>query len=154
MTGVDESAFGKLLSGINRAYAQGDPTYLDKGPEAANVEFLQNVFRRLLEGPPADLAACLTDDVEFEWIGLPAWNIHVRGRDEVLAAIHRNFSSVSKQEPVIRNLVAQGDEIAMWIEEEGTLREGGASYHLHAVQWFTFRGGKIARIREVIGSSK
>ena len=152
MTNVEEAAFGRLLAGITRAYAQSDVEYLKKEAETANVDTLRRMFGFVLEGKIEEFAALLTEDIEFELTGLPAWNGRAMGREAVIAAIGRNFATVANQEPVIRSLVAQGEEIALFIEERGTVRATQEAYHLYAVQWFTFRGGKIARIREVVGA--
>jgi len=152
MTSVEEAAFGRLLAGITRAYAQSDVDYLTKEAETANVDTLRRMFGFLLEGKVDDFAALLTDDIEFELAGVPAWNGRSMGREAVIAAITRNFATVANQQPVIRSLVAQGEEIALFLEERGAFRETSESYHIYAVQWFTFRGGNVSRIREVVGA--
>lgn len=150
MTSVHETAFGRLIDGIHRAFARGDDRYLEKSTEAANVALLRQAYIHLLEDRPEDFAACLANDVTFEIRGLPVWNCQVNGRAETLAAITRNFSTIAEQSPEMLDLVAQGEMVCLMIEERGRLHNAAEPYHLLASQWFTFRDGKIASIREFI----
>ena len=152
MTAVESNHFGPLLAGITRAFADGDQMYLAKAEETTNVELLRIVFSHLLEGRPAEFSACLAEDVVFEVAGFPIWSGLARGREAVMAAVKRNFSMLDAQIPEVKQLVAQGNQVVLLLEERGRFAGTGGAYHFNVAQWFTFHEGKIARIHEIIGS--
>jgi ketosteroid isomerase-like protein len=60
---------------------------------------------------------------------------------------------VEEQQPEILAVVAQGAVVVVTARERGRYRATGRSYDLHWVQLFTFRQGKVVRVREVFDSA-
>jgi ketosteroid isomerase-like protein len=77
-----------------------------------------------------------------------------RGRDAVVAATRTNFARLDGQKPEIIDMIAQGDKIAVLLRESGVIASTGQAYSVRGVQWFTFVGGKIKRIEEIIANSE
>jgi ketosteroid isomerase-like protein len=75
-----------------------------------------------------------------------------RGREEVLAATRRNFAEVADQKPAVESMISQGDSVAVLLRESGILKSSGQPYSVRGVQWFTFAGGKIKKIDEIVAS--
>lgn len=129
-----------------------DPAIDVKREEAEQFRLLQDAYRHLTQGDFSRFVELLAEDIEFEIVGpaslpfLGKWN----GKDEVVQAIQRNFSKVEQQEPEIKSVVAQGNQIVVIAREEGRYRDSGAAYNIQWVQLFTLRGGKLARILEIV----
>ena len=49
-------------------------------------------------------------------------------------------------------MISAGDSIAVLIHETGVLRSTGQAYRVRGVQWFTFAGGRISKIDQIIAS--
>ena len=94
----------------------------------------------------------VSDDVELNICGFGPVNGTWRGRSEVVAATRKNFAELEHQQPTIEGMISQGDCIAVLVRESGTLKSNGMAYSIRAVQWFTFAGGKISKIEEIVAS--
>jgi hypothetical protein len=59
---------------------------------------------------------------------------------------------LAEQKPEIESMIADGDRIALLLRENGILKSNGQAYSVRGVQWFTFAGGKISKIDEIVAS--
>ncbi len=73
-----------------------------------------------------------------------------QGRSRVVEAARSNFGQISDQRPEIESIASQGENIAVLFRESGALRSEGRAYRVRVVQWFTFSGGKVSRINEIV----
>jgi ketosteroid isomerase-like protein len=135
-----------------RSFEQGDSSVAGKYLEAQNVRTLQELYRTLGTGDYAAFRNWLADDVEMEIASTVNGPFHGRwrGADAVASAVQNNFAQIREMAPTIDEVVAQGESIVVVAREKGTFHSGEA-YDVHWVQWFTFRGGKLVRFREVVG---
>ena len=117
--------------------------------EAEHQNVLHSAYRAVADGRFEEFANFVTEDVELSISGWPPMDGIWRGRQEVVAATRKNFGMVDVQQPQIERVLAQGEMIVVLLKERGTLRADGQAYYLRAVQWFTFRDGKISRIDEI-----
>jgi ketosteroid isomerase-like protein len=141
-----------FIDSMTDHFRAADPVLDAKGYESDRFRALQEHYRALVAGDIDRFVSYLCDDVEFEIIG-PTFVPFVgkwRGKNEVVQAILNNFSMVEQQEPQVQSVVAQGDQIVIVARETGRLRSSGIAYDIHWVQWFTFRNGKVANVRELI----
>lgn len=72
------------------------------------------------------------------------------GAGELRAAIEHNFGSVEDQQPVIANVVVQGNVVVLFGSERGRIRSTGADYHVEFVHRFTFDDGALRNIRIIV----
>lgn len=138
---------------LGPVFQAGDAESGAKPRERSNVEQLQRMIRAIAEGRFRELRDQLDPDVEFEIVApdeVP-WVRHARGADQVAAAIEENFGTVDEQRPEPLALVAQGDTVMVMSRETGRWRESGRPYHVLNAQQFTFRGGRLAGYRSVVG---
>jgi len=144
----------RFIDDLHGAFRAGDPSVDAKETEHANVRLLQEQYRAIARGDFDAAVALYADDVELEILGPPR-NLfvgHWKGRQEVAAALRRNFALVSEQRPEIRALAAQGDTVVLLFRERGRYT-GGLEYDVHCVQWITFRDGKVRKVCELIDSA-
>jgi ketosteroid isomerase-like protein len=137
---------------ISSGFQQNDPNVAAKTTEAARVRTIQVLQHALARGAFEDVLALTTEDFTFEIIGPPQTPFGGRwqGRDEVLAALQRNFSLVAEQLPFVQTVVAQGDCVVIIAREQGQVRATGLPYEVTWVQEYLFRNGKLSSIREII----
>jgi ketosteroid isomerase-like protein len=145
----------QFIDALHPAFHDGDPDAAGKAAEAENVRRLQEQYRALARGDYAGVLAHLADDIELEIVGRPEVPFTGRwqGLDQVRDALQRNFALVEDQRPEVQTLTAQGDTVVVVARERGRLRATGREYDLHWVQLFTFRDGKVVRIREIFDSA-
>jgi ketosteroid isomerase-like protein len=67
----------------------------------------------------------------------------------VLEAARNNFQLLEDQKPEIQTVVAQGDTVVVMAREKGRFAATGKEYESYWVQLFTFKGGKVIRIKEL-----
>lgn len=135
------------------AFRAGDAESDAKPQERRNVDQLQRMIRSIAEGRFDELRDQLDPEVEFEIVApdeVP-WVRHARGAGEVAAAIEENFGTVDEQQPEPLALVAQGDTVMVMSRETGRWRESGRPYRVVNAQQFTFRDGRLAGYRSVVG---
>jgi ketosteroid isomerase-like protein len=143
-----------LIDHLRVAFEQGDSDHHLKAPERANIQSLQGAFRAIASNDQRAFADSLSDEVMLEILGPPEvpflgrW----RGRDEVAAAVWRNFALLEGQKPEIRSVVAQGDTVVVHGRESGRVREGGQEYDFEWVQFYTYRDGRVAVVHEFVAS--
>jgi ketosteroid isomerase-like protein len=140
-----------FIEQLPSAFRKGDPSASTKRPEAENVRLLQEQYRAIGRHDFNAALAYFADDVELEVLGPPDLPIvgHWHGRAEVATALAKNFALLADQEPVIHDLVAQGDSVVLFIRERGRFLPTGRGYDVTFVQMFQFRDGKVFRIREI-----
>ncbi|HLA63580.1 MAG TPA: nuclear transport factor 2 family protein [Rhodothermales bacterium] len=146
MTQFADPAFGSVMM---RAFVGGDADAKAKAAEAANVQTVERLYAAIVEG--TGLSGLCTPDVEFEIVGPPG--VPMAGRHVGLAAVEAaaksNFALLEEQRPVIESVIAQGDEVVVFIQETGRFRPTGRPYKMLAIQHFTVRRGRIVRFREL-----
>jgi ketosteroid isomerase-like protein len=114
---------------------------------------LHAAFDAIIQGNYEAFGQSVTDDVELNIRGFSGMEGTWRGRDEVVAATRKNFAMLAEQKPEIESMIADGDRIAVLLRENGILKSNGQAYSVRGVQWFTFAGGKISRIDEILASA-
>jgi ketosteroid isomerase-like protein len=139
-----------------------DPHYTDKFLEAARPPdpagatdpqaVLHAVYAAVISGDFDALNGSVTDDVALNICGFPPINGTWKGRGEVVAAVRKNYGQLESQQPTIESMISQGDSIAVLMRETGVLRSTGQAYSVRGVQWFTFAGGRISKIDQVVAS--
>jgi ketosteroid isomerase-like protein len=113
---------------------------------------LHAAFDAIIQGNYEVFGESVTDDVELSIRGFSGMEGTWRGRDEVVAAARQNFEMLAEQKPEIESMIADGDRIALLLRENGILKSNGQAYSVRGVQWFTFAGGKISKIDEIVAS--
>jgi ketosteroid isomerase-like protein len=139
-----------------------DPQYTDKflattqpadPTDAADPQaVLHAAYAAVINGDFDALGESMTDDVAVSICGFPPINGAWRGRAEVVAAARKNYGQLESQQPTIEGMISEGDSIAVLVRESGVLRSTGQAYSVRGVQWFTFAGGRISKIDQVIAS--
>ncbi|MGL4551890.1 MAG: nuclear transport factor 2 family protein [Gemmataceae bacterium] len=148
---MNEAAVRKFIDGLWPAFEAGDRAVGGKHAEAANVRRVQDQFRALSQGNAAAFLDALAEDVEFEILGPAAVPFVGRwkGRQPVADAVARNLACLEDQRPEVTAVVAQGDTVVVSVRERGRYRPTGREYDLWAVQFYTFRDGKVVRFRQL-----
>jgi ketosteroid isomerase-like protein len=113
---------------------------------------LHAAFDAIIQGDFEAFGQSLADDVELSIRGLGALDGWWRGRADVVAAARSNFALLAEQKPEIEGIIAEGDRIAVLLRESGIVKSSGQPYSVRGVQWFTFAGGKIRKIDEIVAS--
>jgi ketosteroid isomerase-like protein len=113
---------------------------------------LHAVYSAIIQGDFDGFGESLADDVELNIRGFGPMDGIWRGRNEVVEATRKNFGLVNGQQPEIEGMISEGDSVAVLLRESGVLKSTGQAYSIRAVQWFTFAGGKIKRIDEIVAS--
>lgn len=141
----------QFIDQLEQAFHAGDPKSKAKDDEARNVRALIEQYQAIARGDFAAAIDAWHDEIEFEMIGPPGSLLagRWRGKDEVAAAVARNFSALEDQEAEVVSLVAQGDTIAIFAHERGKVRATGKSYECHWVQIYTFAGDKVKQLRSL-----
>jgi ketosteroid isomerase-like protein len=113
---------------------------------------LHAAFDAIIQGNFEAFSELIANDVELNVSGFGRLDGSWRGRDEVVAATRRNFGLVANQKPEIESMISQGDRVAVLLRESGVFKSSGQAYSVRGVQWFTFAGGKIKKIDEIVAS--
>ena len=113
---------------------------------------LHDVYSAVIRGDFNALRAAVAEDVELIISGFAPFAGSWRGQEEVLKAIQANFANAKDQQPTMEGMVAGGDTVAVMLRETGAVADTGQPYNLRAVQWFTFKSGKIARIDQIVAT--
>lgn len=114
---------------------------------------LHAAYAAVISGDFDALGESMTEDVALNISGFPPINGAWRGRGEVVAAARKNYGQLESQQPAIEGMISEGDSIAVLVRESGVLRSTGQAYSIRGVQWFTFAGGRISKIDQVIAST-
>ncbi len=141
-----------FLDSIDPAFRAGGPDVADEEIHERNVARVQLAFAAVGRGDFDALVDLCRDDVVLDIAGPPSipfvgvW----KGRDEVVAAIRRNFAMLESQRPEIESLSAQGEHVVVILRERGRIVATGADYSVRGAQVFTFEDGKLRRVREIL----
>jgi uncharacterized protein len=145
----------QFIDKLQAAFHEGDENVAEKSKEAENVRRVEEVFRIIANKDFDSLKNFLAEDVTLEIIGSPStpWAGFTQGREKVIEQIRNNFAQIEEQQEEIRTVVAQGDTVIIVGREQGRFRPTGRSYELHWMHQYTFRHGKIVRMRELLDSA-
>jgi ketosteroid isomerase-like protein len=152
MTQAMDSGF---IDTLFEAFHEGDANVASKSEEESNVRRVEEVYRVIARDDFAALGEILADDVVLEIIGPPTspmTGLH-QGRQQVVEVTRNNFAQLEAQRPEIQSVVAQGDTVIVVGREQGRFRPTGRDYKVDWMHQFTFKGGKVARIRELFDSA-
>jgi ketosteroid isomerase-like protein len=138
---MDPEYTGKLLNTMTTAATAG---------LSDHQAILHKVYSAMVEGDFDALGESMTDDVELNICGFGPCSGTWRGRSEVAAATRNNLGLLDSQQPEIENTLRQGDSTVVMLREKGVFKSTGQAYSIRAVQWFTFVGGKISKIDELV----
>jgi hypothetical protein len=142
----------QFLDTVLPAFRRGDMNVDRKLEEAANIGLMQEVYKAIANHNFDALGPLLAEDAVLEIVG-PAGSPMsgvFRGREQVVEAARRNFGMVEEQKPEILSIVAQGDSVIVVGKETGRYRPTGREYEMHWMHEYTFREGKLARVRELL----
>jgi ketosteroid isomerase-like protein len=124
-------------------------------PEAldSNRETLHAVYDAVIRGDFKAFGEFLTDDVELDIRGVGSMDGNWRGREQVVEAARTNFSQLADQKPEIETIISGNNSMAVLFRESGVFKLEGRKYRFRVVQWFTFAGGKVKRIDEIVAGT-
>jgi len=145
----------RFIEDLSSAFFSGDAEVERKTNEATNVEKLQSLYQNVADGDLNSFIHELHEDIDFENFGpeeIPFVN-EAHGPEEVGKALAYNFSLLEDQKPVVNSVIAQGDTVVVFAEEEGKFRETGRDYQMQWVQQFTFKNRKLIKFRQVLDSA-
>jgi ketosteroid isomerase-like protein len=145
----------KFIDQLEQAFHRGDATSAHKAEEVRNVQRLVEQYRSIARGDFAAVLDSWDDEIDYEIHG-PAGSLLVgywHGKNNVAAAVARNFGALQDQEAEVISLVAQGDTIVILARERGKVRATGKPYNCHWVQFFTFADDKLKRFRALIDTT-
>lgn len=144
-----------FFDSLHAAFQEGDINIADKSAEAENVHRIEELYRIITRQDFEALGEMLADDVVLEIVGSSDNPLagQAQGCQQVIETTRRNFALLADQRPEIETVVAQGDTVVVIAREQGRLVATGQSYDLQWVQVFTFKEGKLTRIRELADSA-
>jgi ketosteroid isomerase-like protein len=144
MTQFADPTFSSVLL---QAFAANDAAAHSKAAEASNVRLVERLYEAIVAG--TGLEEVCAESVVFEIVGPPG--VPMAGRHVGLAAMEAaaeaNFALLEEQVPAVRQVVAQGDEVVVFLHEDGRFRSTGRAYSLPAIQHVTVRDGQIVHFR-------
>ncbi len=145
----------QFIDRIQDAFREGDENATGKTLEAENVRIIEEVLRAIARKDFDALRDLLADDVSFEIVGSGGGPMAARadGRERVIEAARGNFAQIEDQRPEILSVVAQGDTVVVVGRERGRFRPTGREYDLYWMHQYGLRGGKVARITELLDSA-
>jgi ketosteroid isomerase-like protein len=120
---------------------------------AANRETLHAIYDAVMRGDFKAFGELVTDDVELDIRGVASMDGNWRGREQVVEVARENFSQLADQKPEIESVISSNNSIAVLFRESGLFKLEGRSYRFRVVQWFTFAGGKVRQIDEIVAST-
>lgn len=144
---------GQVAEMLEPAFAAGDPGSEAKVQERANVERIGQMVHAIARGRFDEFRQHLAYDVVYE-VTAPArvpWVRHALGAEDVTAAVASNFRALREQRTEPLSLVSQGDTVMVMARESGVLADTGEPYEVLLAQQFTFRDGRLAAFRSVVG---
>ena len=149
------SPIQRFIEDLGIAFFSGDTEVERKTVEATNVAKLQALYQNVADGDLNSFIHELHEEVAFENVGpeeIPFIK-EAHGPEEFGKAMAYNFSLLDDQKPVVNSVVAQGDTVVVFADEEGKFRETGRDYQMQWVQQFTFKNRKLIKFRQVLVSA-
>lgn len=151
-------AFDLFLESIEIRFRDGDVDAETKERETAAIESIRamytDVTADLMNYPRGSLQLprlkkWFAPNCIYEWFSpvLPPFVGRRVGREAVYAQVLENFAALEDQRPELTRIIAQGNDVAVFIHETGRLRHGGQNYVVDAVQIFTLEDGLVARFQ-------
>jgi ketosteroid isomerase-like protein len=126
--------------------------------ESRNVQVVKDAYAAFLRGDVQSILASLDQNVEWEGVkGAEGVAPHAglrRGPAQVAQFFQQVGGSIEFHKFEPREFIAQGDQVAVVGEYEGSLKENGTRMKSDWVMVFTIRDGKIARFREWTDSAQ
>jgi hypothetical protein len=153
---MSDNAMVAFINRLPEAFHEGDEKATAKRVETDNVRLLQSVYQAISRGDIQAFMDMLAEDIDLEILGpltvpfLGSW----RGRQQVTEAVRTNFAMVQEQQPELQSVVAQGDTVVAVGRERGRYSETGLEYDVQWVQFHTFRGGMLSRIRQLVADTR
>jgi ketosteroid isomerase-like protein len=144
----------QFIDHVQTGFREGDANIANKLAEAEHVRVVEKMFHLFARNDFDALTDIFPDDVTLEIFGSPDNPMAglTQGREKVIETTRNNFALVEEQRPEILSVVAQGDTVVVVAHEKGRFRPTGRDYELHWMQIYSFKDGKIARIRELLDS--
>lgn len=141
----------QFFDSFHTAFQHGDTNVASKSGEADNTRLVEQMYRLIAQSDFKALGGMLADDVVFEVVGSLGNPLvgYTKGRNQVVEAARKNFHLLEDQKPEIQTVVAQGDTVVVMARERGRFAATGKEYDFYWVQFFTFKDGKVIRIREL-----
>jgi ketosteroid isomerase-like protein len=132
-----------------------DPAAGTKRLESDRVEAVRRQFDALGRGDLDAFVEGMHADVELDIFAPPefSWIRRARGREQFRTAVEHNFGVLIDQDPQLLNIVAQGNVVVIVGRDHGRLRASGQPYDVYFSYEFTFRDGRMWRIREIAGTA-
>src|SRR5687768_16332600 len=145
---MDPRFTAQFITHLRPAFEAGDPAVSQKSTEAQNLACIEESYGEIVRGDMQAFNNLMAEDVELEFSGPEEglFSGQWRGREEVLAAAARNYAMVENQQPVIRHIIAQGENVAVVARERGRIRATGREYEVSFMHLFTIRDGRISRV--------
>jgi ketosteroid isomerase-like protein len=135
--------FGTVTNGLAAARARCSDT------TATHIAAIEDQIAAIGRGDFKAALSRAAADVELEIHAPPEFPLvrRARGPEDVSAAIAHNFGSVEDQEPVISNVLAEGNVVVIFGNERGRIKSTGQLYHVEFVHRFTFLESRLQNIR-------
>jgi ketosteroid isomerase-like protein len=115
-----------------------------------NTLLAQSGYEAFGRGDMAAIAELMADDIEWVTPGDPADIPHTgtfKGKEAVLGRFGDLGSALDYTTFEPREFIAQNDKVVSLVYAEATVRETGRVVINHEAHVWTFRDGKVARIR-------
>ena len=127
----------------------GEKTLVEPLNRQRVLNFLDAFYSRDIEGA----LACCTDDVDFlanAPIDIMPHMGHRRGKAEVGEMWRIIYARYSNMRCQIATTVTEGDKVAVNVRAFFRKRDNDRTIQFDIAVFYTFRGGRIAEIREII----
>ncbi len=144
---MNAEILAQFATDLEHRFQENDATVTSKTAEQDNVSYTKAMYQAVSQGDYDAFCNALDKDVEMEFAGHPASPIVGRwkGREAVCAATAANFALLEDQRPIVHNVIAQGDCVAIIASESGRVRATGREYSCPWLHLFTWQKGKIIR---------
>jgi ketosteroid isomerase-like protein len=148
---VEPDSLSQLADAIEGKLLDGDEDASSRTNERQCLRLIIATFRAIFSGDYARLENLLTDNAEFTVYGPEEMPMvgRVVGWQAIIQRVIENFSGVSDQKVEVIDAIGQDDRIAILFHETGRLCATGKTYDIYFTQWFRFRDGRVACIRQV-----
>ena len=110
---MSQIAAPSLAGGVATVFQRDDPDAAAKTAEQANLRVIQRMYEAFMRRDIVALLDDMAEDVEWNIAG-PAevpFTGAVRGRGEVARVLQKSFAMVRDQQPEVREVVAEGDQV-------------------------------------------